>query len=51
MSDIKKFPILLTVEFHKQIKDAAAKEHLSMSRYFIQAVIEKLGKGDKNENL
>lgn len=49
MSDIKKFPILLTTEFHKQIKDAAAKEHLSMSKYFVQAVIEKLAKDECNE--
>ena len=51
MNDTKKFPIILTSEFHKQIKEAAAKKHLSMSKYFVQAVIEKLGRDGKNENL
>lgn len=46
MKGIKTFPIVLTTEFHKQIKDAAAKEHLSMNKYFLEAVIEKLGKED-----
>lgn len=49
MKGIKTFPIVLTSEFHKQIKDAAAKEHLSLNKYFIQAVIEKLGREDNGQ--
>lgn len=44
MSEIKKFPIVLTIDFHKQIKEAAANLHLSMNKFFIEAAVEKLKK-------
>ena len=47
MSEVKKFPIVLTLEHHKIIKEAAAELHLSMNKFFIEAVDEKLKREGK----
>lgn len=44
MADFKTFPIVLTIEKHKLIKDAAAKEHLSMNRFIVKTMLEKVEK-------
>lgn len=42
MEGIKTFPIVLTIDHHKKIKEAAAKIHLSMNKFFLEAVDEKI---------
>jgi len=42
MGEVKKFPIVLTVDFHREIKEVAASLHLSMNKLFIEAMEEKI---------
>ena len=42
MSGIKTFPIVMTIEDHKKIKDAAAKLDIPISKLFMIAVNEKI---------
>lgn len=47
MKGIKTFPVVLTVEDHKKIKDEAEKSNLSMYKYFLLAVSEKIERDNK----
>ena len=48
MNEVKKFPIVLTIANHKKIKRAAEELHLSMNRFFLEAVQEKLERENIN---
>ena len=42
MRIVKTFPIVLTIDFHTEIKKLADKQHLSMNKFFIAAAEEKI---------
>lgn len=47
MIGIKTFPLRLTNEFHKKIKSAAYRAETSLHDYIVQAIQEKLEKGEQ----
>ena len=47
MNETKTFPLIMTKDFHEQIKSSAYDSHESIKNFIVQAIIEKIKKGDK----